>query len=194
MKKIVILLIVLSMLLVVSSCGKKADNDSQAQSQNTIGADVIVAGVTFSPASNWVDLGPSGMRNASYYMNPTEDDADSATLALYYFGPTEGGTVEHNLERWISQFTQPDESDSHTKSEMTEIIVDDMTAHVLEVFGTYLAGSMMGQPEEKSGYFLFGVVLEAPEGNLFFKLTGPEKTAKVMADELVELVKAIKKN
>lgn len=182
--------------VIISSCGQKADNSGQSETTSTPAGDgtaVTIAGVTFTPPANWVDLGPSGMRKASYYLNPVADEADSATMTVFYFGPTSGGTIEDNLERWINQMSQPDGGDPHEFSQMNELTVEDMTAHLLEVPGTYASGSMMGNPVSKENYLMVGVVLEAPEGNLFFKLTGPENTAKKMADELVEMVKKIKK-
>ena len=40
---------------------------------------------------------------------------------------------------------------------------------------------------------LVGVVLEGPQGSLFFKLTGPEQTARAMEDSLMEMVRAAAK-
>lgn len=197
MKKIITLIILISMILLVASCGKKAEQTETVEptvATHVSGSPVSIAGVTFTPTENWVDVGPSGMRKASYYLTAVEGDVDSATVTVFYFGPSGGGTIEANLDRWITQMSQSDGSDSHNVSKMNEMDVDSMTAHTLEVPGLFAAGGMMGTPELKENYLMVGVVLEAPEGNLFFKLTGPENTAKAMADELIEMVKLIKKN
>ena len=70
-----------------------------------------------------------------------------------------------------------------------------MPAHIVELEGTYISGGMMGSPAvPKEGYRLTGVVLETVEGNLFFKLTGPSKTAQKMAREFAAALLNIKKS
>ena len=43
------------------------------------------------------------------------------------------------------------------------------------------------------GYRLVGVVVEGTEGSVFFKLTGPEATARAIEGELLTMVKAAQK-
>ena len=45
----------------------------------------------------------------------------------------------------------------------------------------------------KAGYHLVGVIVEAPEGNVFFKLTGPEKTVKAARPALDKMLASLKK-
>ena len=72
-----------------------------------------------------------------------------------------------------------------------------MAEALAAVDGTYLAGGMrpMGGDEAtpRPGYRLVGVVLEGPQGSLFFKLTGPEATARAMEGSLLEMVAGAKK-
>lgn len=195
--------------LVACSSNKKgsqstAKNSSTTQAESSgipfdlNGKPVNIAGITFTPASQWKDLGPSGMRKANYTFGPLKDDADSATLAVFYFGKTGGGSIEANLERWIGQMSSSDTSGSQKNVTQSEITVDGMKAHILRVTGTYNAsvggGMMMGKTVPQKNYLMDGVVLEAPEGNLFFKLTGPEYTANVMSEAFTAMIKAIKKN
>jgi hypothetical protein len=39
-----------------------------------------------------------------------------------------------------------------------------------------------------------GVVLQAPQGNLFFKLTGPRKTAEAMNEAFLAMLRAARKS
>jgi len=48
-------------------------------------------------------------------------------------------------------------------------------------------------PAMLPGYRLVGVVLEGPQGSLFFKLTGPEATVKSMENDLLAMVKTARK-
>jgi hypothetical protein len=155
---------------------------------------VTVAGVEFRPPIDWTNLGPSGMRLAEYMYGPCENNPDSATLAVYYFGPEQGGGVRANIDRWIGQMVQPDGSDPQKAAREQKVVVDDMPVHVVEVTGTYTSGGMgMGQNISKKDYRMTALVLEAPEGNVFFKLTGPDICAAEMTKELSAMVMAIKK-
>jgi len=65
----------------------------------------------------------------------------------------------------------------------------------VDVSGTFKGGGpMMGQSgAPKSGYRLLGAIVEGPEGNVFFKLTGPAKTVAAAQDEFQAMLKSLKK-
>lgn len=209
MKAVLKLLVVsVALMALVIACGQKAESDSSAaaaagddflpgtSANFTIGTtQASIAGIAFFPPTEWTDLGPSGMRQGNYYYGPIDNDADSAVMAVYYFGPSQGGTIEANLERWINQMKMPDGGDPHDEAKMTEMMAGDIKVHLLKVPGTYTAaGGMMSQGSmEKDGYLMVAAVVEAPEGNVFFKLTGPEKTATEMGAGLVQVLKAVHK-
>jgi hypothetical protein len=160
------------------------------------GKPVLVAGITFTPATQWKDLGADGLRKAEYRYGPLEKDADSATVYVHYFGKGKGGTVEDNMERWIKQMSMPDGRDPHTAVLRHTKTVDGMKAHVLSLYGIYNApvgNPMEGKTTPKTSYRLVGVVVEAPEGNVFFKLTGPEYTARIMIEAFMAMIEKIKK-
>ena len=148
------------------------------------GTPVSLAGITFTPPTVWKDMGPSGMRKADYAFGPVGEDADSATVTAFYFGPSGGGGIEANINRWIGQMTLPDGADTADAISREESTVNGMAVHTVQLPGTYnpsMGGPMMGAgTSPKEGYFMSAVVLEAPEGNVFFKLTGPKQTAAAM--------------
>ncbi len=209
------LLMVLSLLLVISCSKEKkqAENSGAAGSTDQkemaiigqksgmeftmTGTPVTIAGITFTPASQWTDLGPSGMRKADYFLKPIAGETDSATLSVFYFGQGGGGTIDANIDRWIAQMTMPDGSDPKTAAIQYVMTVDGMPVHVVSVTGNYNApvgGMMSGQTVSKDNYVLVGAVVEAPEGNVFFKETGPEKTARAMAEGFLDMLKQLKKS
>ena len=101
-----------------------------------------------------------------------------------------------NINRWIGQMSLPDGGDAGEASIQTELEVDGMTAHVVEVAGTYhvsMGGPMSAKKIDKENYRLYAFVVESPEGSIFFKLTGPDKTAKEMAISFMAMVKGMKK-
>ena len=181
-------------LFVAFGCGGNGDSNGDVQTDNQMAevpSDIVytptsepvtVAGVTFYPDSAWIDAGPSGMRQAEFYLPPQEGQKDSASVAVYYFGPNQGGSIEANLDRWVSQ-VRPDDGIEPVRSEME---ANGMTVHIVETEGTYTGdmGPMAqngGQAQEN--YRLIGAVVEGPQGNVFFKLTGPSWTAAHMAPQ-----------
>lgn len=199
MKKILITGLLSVALL--ASCGEKEESnqttsDSSAfetQTGNITLSDtsVTVAGVTFRPPSDWNDEGPSGMRQAEYSMDPIDDETEFASMAVYYFGQNQGGTVQANIDRWIGQI-KTDQSPEPVQKEAT---IAGMKVTTIEVTGTYsssMGGPMSGQTTAYENFKLFGAVVEGPEGSVFFKLTGPDKTATAMTKEFMAMIQDIK--
>ena len=100
------------------------------------------------------------MRAATY----TVDDAE---CIVNYFGPGQGGPVDANVKRWISQL-QGGEATAKTAKRT----IKGLNVTTVDVSGTY---SSMGGTA-KPGYRLLGAIVEAPQGSVFFKLAGPTKT------------------
>ena len=154
------------------------------------GKPMSIAGITFTPASQWQDFGPSGMRAASYAYGPLEPDKDSATMAVFHFGPGQGGTIADNIQRWIKQFSLPDGRDPATAAIRYERQVAGYPAHVVTLYGIYNQSIRPMSPEKiaRENYRLVAIIVEAPGGNVFFKLTGPDKTAKIMIEAFIAMI------
>jgi hypothetical protein len=201
MKSIFGLILAGSLMTVVACSSKdKQSADAAPQSDHMTSEAVYtpaaqaatVAGITFYPHTDWTDLGPSGMRKAEFAYGPIEGEADSATLTVYYFGPEQGGGVEANLQRWVGQMTLAEGVEPSRVDET----VNGMPLHLIDVKGTYnvSSGMMMGGPTTaKEGYLMSAAVLEGPEGSVFFKLTGPEKTAGKMAGVFKKMMRKVEK-
>ena len=160
------------------------------------GKPATVAGVTFTPPSAWRDFGQVGMRAASYSFGPVAGDADSATVAVFYFGKEQGGAVQANMDRWISQMSLPGGADPAKAAKRADMTVDGMPAHLLQLVGTYssgMGGAMGGTSAPQPDYMLSAVQLEGPQGSLFFKLTGPRRSAEQMNQGFVAMIKAARK-
>ncbi len=191
MKKILIIgLLAVAML---ASCGGNEESGSDAQSQSSEialnGAAVTVAGVTFTPPSDWIDNGPSGMRKADYSFTAVEGETEDASMTVFYFGADQGGAVQANIDRWVAQVKTADSPEPIQK----ELTVDGMKVTTVEVIGSYSGAMSNATTAEKSeNSKLFGAVVEGPEGSVFFKLTGPDKTATKMAEGFNAMIQAVK--
>lgn len=118
------------------------------------------------------------MRAAQYKLPKAEGDSEDASLVLYYFGATQGGSPQANIDRWISQIQQADGSSSKDKAKTETTTVNGLKVTTVDVSGTYTAemapGS--GSMHNDANYRLRAAVIETPKGNYFLKLVGPTKT------------------
>jgi hypothetical protein len=124
------------------------------------------------------------MRVATYSVPAAEGDAEGGECAVFYFGTGQGGDVNSNIERWGSQF------ESAAKAVKTTMQVSGMNVTRVQISGTYLApaGPMMESQGKKENYRLLGAIVEAPEGMVFFKFTGPAKTIAAADTEFDALI------
>ena len=128
-------------------------------------------GIEWTVPAGWTKGGGSSMRVATYQV-PGMKGAEAGECAVFYFGPGQGGGVDDNVQRWARQFKESPTPRSETRT------VGGVAAILVDIEGTYLnpGGGMMQSRGEKPDYRLLGAILEAPQGNVFFKLTGPQAT------------------
>ncbi len=200
MKYSLVLIAVLA--LVLAACTKKQQTEapkelqSQQQSQmpaghpdvSSMSSGSAVAGVTWTVPSGWTQGPQKQMRVATYNVPPANGDQEGGECGVFYFGPDQGGAVQMNIDRWISQF-------ENAKPKQTAKEVNGMKVEVVEIAGTYLApsGPMMESSGKKTNYRLLGAIVGAPEGSVFFKLTGPAKTIQATEGDFNALVSSLKK-
>lgn len=113
------------------------------------------------------------MRAATYTVPAAPGDSEGGECGVYYFGPGEGGTVEANIQRWIGQF-----EGGQRNAKTAKRTIHGLTVDTVDVSGTYtgMGGPMTSSHPEKPGYRLLGAIVQAPQGSVFFKFTGPAKT------------------
>ena len=143
--------------------------------------------VKWTPPSRWEAKPASGMRAATYIIPPASGDSEGGECAVF---ENLGGSVQANADRWIGQFEKTDGAPNQ-KSET----ISGLTVTTVDVSGTFKGGGpMMGNTSgPKSGYRMLGAIVEGPEGNVFFKLTGPAKTIAAAQDEFQAMLKSLKK-
>jgi hypothetical protein len=172
------LLLVIS--LACGACrGKGATVVPGAQS-NSAQSNTNAAGeLRYKAPDGWVtEPSSSKMRVAQYKLPKAEGDNEDASLVIYYFGATQGGTAQANIDRWISQIQQADGSASKDKAKTETMTVNGLKVTTVDVAGTYTAEMAPGTGNQRndSNYRLRAAVIESPKGNYFLKLVGPAKT------------------
>ena len=140
------------------------------------GAEKSFGSMKATVPSEWLSQTPtSSMRQAQYALAKADGDSEDGELAVFYFGPGQGGSVEANIDRWIGQISQPDGGSSKDKAKTSKKEVSGLAVTLVDVSGTYSAGMMSNAPP-RPGYRMLAAVVETNDGPWFFKLVGPEKT------------------
>jgi hypothetical protein len=146
------------------------------------------AGLSWSPPAAWKADAPRQMRVATYKIPAAKGDSEDAECAVFYFGEGQGGSVDMNVQRWTGQF----EGAKAPATKKEKVSGFDLTT--LEIEGTYTGGGgPMGPKVSKPGFKLLGAIIEGPSGPIFFKLTGPAKTAEAARADFQKMLKGIKK-
>ncbi len=174
-KTAVVLLIVLATSVVNTACSRTTTVSSNSAAQNQTASGEL----HFKGPEGWINEKPSsGMRVAQYKLPKAEGEKEDASLVLYYFGATQGGTAQANIDRWISQMQQPDGSSSKDKAKSESMTINGLKVTTVDVTGTYTAEMAPGSGtfHNDVNYRLRAAVIETPKGNYFVKLAGPEKT------------------
>jgi hypothetical protein len=150
-------------------------------------------GLSWTAPADWRAGGERPMRAATYSIPAAKGDAEPAELAVFFFGANSGGGVEANVQRWIEQFQKADGTSAAKDAKVRKEKIAGLPATTLDLKGTYMGGSMMGPSTPKPGYRLLGAIVEGPGGNVFFKLTGPDRTVTAAEKPFRKLLDGLKK-
>ncbi len=145
-------------------------------------------GLSWTVPKGWISAPGSSMRVATYRTPAAPGDKEGGEVAVFYFGPGQGGGIEANVDRWFAQMTPEPGSKAPSRSQMK---VGSITVTLCTTEGTYTGAMGMGGPAAgpEKGFALEGAIAEGTQGPVFFKLTGPKKSvakAKAGFDALVK--------
>jgi hypothetical protein len=141
--------------------------------------------IDFALPSAWQAQTPSSNMRIAQASIPGPGGAGD--LAVFYFGPGSGGSVDANIDRWIGQM----ETQDQPKPETFE--TNGYKVTWIDVRGTLKASPMgMGPSTTTPDSRLFGAVVEGPGGPWFFKATGPEATMAPARDAFVAMLKSVR--
>lgn len=216
MRYVIVGMVVVSLLALGCSSGSDAQQAQQAfeQGSNSSGempeghpdvsgmtgqtpseAPNSIAGIAWQVPEGWTVGAQRQMRAATYEIAAAEGDPEGAECAVFYFGPDQGGSVEANIDRWISQFQQADGGESKDVAKRGSMEVDGLKCSTVEVTGNYTGamGPMGGDQSAKENFRMLGAIVEAPKGAVFFKMYGPDKTVESAHAAFNAMVKSVKK-
>ena len=142
---------------------------------------VDIAGYQFIAPDQWTQSEPSSsMRKAQF--NLRTDAGKTAELVFFYFGPSGGGGVRANVDRWIKQFQDLQ------RNEVTEEIVNEIKVTYVRTTGTFLSGSPFGPKTPKLGYSLLGAIVEGRKGSIFLKMVGQTQAVEEFENPVIAMI------
>lgn len=153
-------------------------------------AEAVFLGLAAPKPVSWTEQSPStaSRMRAAQYAVPGQGTGDHATLIVYYFGNTGGGTKELNIQRWIGQFSPPGKEPAVPKTE--EFEADGMPVTLVELAGEYQA---MGAASFASDSLFFSAIVEAPVGMLFIQLVGKTETVEANREAYMKFIRGLHK-
>ncbi|MEO6788285.1 MAG: hypothetical protein ABI318_19350 [Chthoniobacteraceae bacterium] len=144
-----------------------------------------VGAFEFTRPADWKWVQPvSTMRKAQLQV-PGKDGGKPADITFFFFGESNGGGVEPNVQRWLGQFTAKPEA-----SKVGHEVFDGVKVTLVSTEGTLKAIPMAGIAEEQPNAALLGAIVEHPEGAVFIKMTGPAALVKDSREKFLALVKS----
>lgn len=147
-----------------------------------VSANVVdIAGYEFIAPDQWKQSEPSSsMRKAQF--NLRTDAGKTAELVFFYFGPSGGGGVRANVDRWIKQF------ENLQAKEIKEEIVKEVKVTYVRATGTFLSGSPFGPKTPMPGYSLIGAIVEGRQGSIFLKMVGQTPAIEEFEKPVIEMI------
>ncbi|MBI2313737.1 MAG: hypothetical protein HYU77_14650 [Betaproteobacteria bacterium] len=138
----------------------------------------------------WVRQQPANTMRLVQLQAPGKSAGDNAEVIVFYFG-IGGGSVQANVDRWVSQFSTPD--GKPVKPVVNKFKVSGMQVTSVELNGTYARGVGMGpQGAGLPNHTLLAQVVETAKGNLTFHLWGPKATVASHRAGFEAMVKGLK--
>ncbi|MEZ5312466.1 MAG: hypothetical protein R2862_01850 [Thermoanaerobaculia bacterium] len=146
------------------------------------------SGLTFDLPAAWQRDTPSSAMRLAQATVPGA--AGAGELAVFYFGPGQGGGVENNFERWLGQV----QSDGVAKPERGSFEANGFRISWIDARGTLLPSGM------GSGSGDAATRLAPPRRRRrgrrrpwFFKLTGPDATLAAEREPFLTMLRSVRR-
>ena len=154
------------------------------------------ATLKFDVPAGWTAKAPtSPMRVAEFTLARAASDSEDASVTVFFFGTSQGGNVQANIDRWIGQMAQPDGQPSAKVAKTTaSTSASGLKLSIVDVSGTYVAEVAPGSSERfnKPGFRQIAVYVATPGGPYFVKCVGPAATVAKWHDSLQAFLRSIR--
>jgi hypothetical protein len=148
--------------------------------------------LSLTAPAHWAKKQPATrIVEAEFSVPPAKgDDAPGRMTAM-----GAGGSVESNIDRWVSQFVGA--GGAAVKPKLDKLTVNGCEVQIVDLSGTYkdapggpFAG---GKTVMRENYRMLGAIIQTKDaGNYFLKLYGPKSTIDEAEKDFQEMVKTLK--
>lgn len=165
--------------------------DAAAQRVSTAASDpkiVEIAGIVMPKPPVWTWQAPTVQFRALQYSVPTSDAAGSAAELIFsVFASGDGGPIDANVKRWVSQFRTADGDEATAKIEDRQ--VGEIPVKMIELAGHYQG---MGQAAPRPGIKQLSAIIQLPASTVFVRLIGSEATVESARSDFEAMIAGIK--
>jgi hypothetical protein len=149
------------------------------------------AGLKWTAPAGWTSEGSAPFRVVTWSV-PAAQGSEKAECVVYFFGPGQGGSVEANLDRWKSQFSQ---NGKPAEAKIARRTIHGIAVTTIDLTGTYTASGGMARGGEAPmpNYRMMAAVAEGSGGNIFIRFIGPEKTVTAGAAKYEQLLNSLER-
>jgi hypothetical protein len=178
--------------LVLLGCGTSERAPREEPAETDIEPVQLVAGIAWRAEAPLLGRRPSSeIRVAEYGVR---GHADAELVVFHFVGEAgaEGGTVSENVDRWLDQFSQADGRTTREVAEIDAREIDGRNVTVVRARGRFSGMRGSGAADGVDDYALYGAIVEAPEGLVFFKLLGPRAGVDAAEGAFEDLLDSIR--
>lgn len=203
----------LGVVLLVAACGNKgqkgAASQDESSEQATAGQPPLPSkpagdegalsllsdphtrvGLSWDVPDGWVDIDEFKASRVETWNPPTDDESIQAFA--FSFGPNAGNAIKSNLRRWGVQLRLEDGSPPAPE-------IESWASNGLKfTVATFTGQSLTGMRKNElalgaDGARLVGAIVEGgPEGNVFFRLSGPTGSVEALTPAFMGMVRSVR--
>jgi hypothetical protein len=148
-------------------------------------ATFTVGAFEFSRPADWKWVQPSSSMRKAQLQVPGKDGGKPADITFFFFGESNGGGVDANVQRWFGQLAGKADANKAEKQDLAG-----KKTTLVSAEGTLKASPMAGIPEELPDAALLGAIVEHADGAVFVKMTGPAALVKDSREKFMALIKS----
>jgi hypothetical protein len=140
----------------------------------------------------WAEKPSTSSMRAAQFQVPAVGGAQ-AELIVYYFGEGGAGSVQANVDRWLSQFKQADGRESREVAKIEQAQFAGREGSLVSVSGRYVAPAMPGgEPMDKPDQALLAAIVNSAQGPYYFRLVGDTAAVSAHSPRFRELLASLK--
>ena len=169
------------LVLFLTTAARADDDHALSLSDGHITMTAPEAWERVQPANNIIDV--------EFSVAPVEEDENPGRLTIM----GAGGEIEANIDRWISQISQGDGSNTRDRTTIEVKEINGQTVHLVDITGTFRDQRGPFAPAQiHENYRMLAAIIPTEErGQYFVKLVGPRRTIAENEESFLELLESL---